>query len=135
MPSGSKTAYGIAALAAVAVFTSGLVLYWKLAARDTVSASPANPHAAAPDDSRAEPAPPGTAQSMEVATDGLARRLKEKGGTADEWGLLARSYMHLQRYPEAVDAYNKALERSPGDPALIAGQAAARQATGMAPSR
>ncbi len=132
----SGTTYGVAALAVAAVLASGIVLYWKIASREAPAAVSANPHRA---DAAASAAPQGaptaTAPSMEVATEGLARRLKAQGGSADDWALLARSYVHLKRYPEAVDAFAKALELNPADQSLIAAQAAARQAAGMAPAR
>jgi cytochrome c-type biogenesis protein CcmH/NrfG len=132
----SGMTYGVAALAAAAVLASGVVLYWKIASREVpspVTASPHRPDAATSGASQGMPT--GTAPSMEVATEGLARRLKQQGGSADEWALLARSYVHLKRYPEAVDAFAKALELNPGDQSLVAAQAAARQAAGMAPAR
>ena len=131
------TTFGVAALAAAAVLASGIVLYWKIASRDApspVSTSPHRAEAAATSDAQ-QGTPTGTAPSMEVATEGLARRLKAQGGSADDWALLARSYVHLKRYPEAVDAFAKALELNPADQSLIAAQAAARQAAGMAPAR
>jgi cytochrome c-type biogenesis protein CcmH len=135
MASTDRTIYAVAAIAAAAVLASGVVLYWKLASRDAPNAVPVNPHAAGTADARAASTPTGAAPSMEVATERLALRLKQKGGTADDWALLARSYDNLKRYPEAADAFAKALELSPGDQSLIAGQAAARQAAGMAPAR
>jgi hypothetical protein len=40
------------------------------------------------------------------------------------------------RYPEAVDAYGKAIQKSPGDKALVEEQAAARKsAEGVAPPK
>ena len=132
----SRTTYAVAAVAAAAVLTSGVLLYWKIESRETTGAVPANPHAAtAAASSPAQGAPGATAPSMEVATEGLARRLKQQGGSADEWALLARSYVHLKRYPEAVDAFAKALQLNPGDQSLVAAQTAARQAAGMAPAR
>lgn len=136
MASVSRTIWGVAALAVAAVLASGVLLYWRIASRETVSAVSTNPHGAdAAASSSAQGTPGGTAPSMEVATEGLARRLKQQGGSADEWALLARSYVHLKRYPEAVDAFAKALELNPGDQSLVAAQAAARQAAGMAPAR
>lgn len=131
----SGTTFGVAALAAAAVLASGIVLYWKIASRDAPSAVSASPHRADAAAMSGAPQATPTAPSMEVATEGLARRLKAQGGSADDWALLARSYVHLKRYPEAVDAFAKALELNPADQSLIAAQAAARQAAGMAPAR
>ena len=56
--------------------------------------------------------------------------MKTKDGSGDEWALLARSYVQMRRYPEAVDAYAKALQKMPGDQALLNEQAAARKGAG-----
>jgi len=50
-------------------------------------------------DSTAKPAP-----ALEAAAAGLAQRLKAKGGTRDEWLLLARSYEFMGRTTEAQQA-------------------------------
>ena len=135
MALGGRTTYAVAALGAAAVVASGAFLYWKIASREAPApAVSSNPHRA--DAAAATPGQaPGAAPSMEAATEGLARRLEQNGGSADEWALLARSYVHLKRYPEAVDAFGRALELSPGDQSLIAAQAAARQAAGLPSAR
>ncbi|MBS0419512.1 MAG: hypothetical protein JSR66_17510 [Proteobacteria bacterium] len=48
------------------------------------------------------------APSLDAATAGLAQRLKEKGGTRDEWLLLARSYEFMGRTAEAKQARDSA---------------------------
>jgi len=40
---------------------------------------------------------------------GLERRLQDGGGDVDDWLLLAKSYYHLGRQPEAREAYERAL--------------------------
>jgi cytochrome c-type biogenesis protein CcmH/NrfG len=44
------------------------------------------------------------APALEAAAAGLAQRLNEKGGTRDEWLLLARSYEFMGRTTEAQQA-------------------------------
>ena len=44
------------------------------------------------------------APALNAAAAGLAQRLKEKGGTRDEWLLLARSYEFMGRTTEAQQA-------------------------------
>lgn len=46
--------------------------------------------------------------SVASMVDGLAQRLKANPEDAKSWLLLARSYKHLQRIPEALDAYQHA---------------------------
>ena len=77
--------------------------------------------------------PPGAAQrpsapSIEVVAEKLAQRLRDSDGSAEDWALLARSYVQLQRYPDAVAAFAKALQKSPGNAAFVAEQSAARKA-------
>ena len=135
MQVGRKWFYGTAAVAVVAVVGSGVGLYFKLSSRAAPDATPHGPMATAPAAQQGT-MPAAAAPSMEVAADRLALRLKEKGGTGDDWALLARSYVHLKRYPEAVEAYAKALEKMPGNQAFIDGQTAARNAAaGTLPAR
>jgi hypothetical protein len=48
------------------------------------------------------------APSLDAAAAGLAQRLKEKGGTREEWLLLARSYEFMGRTAEAKQARESA---------------------------
>ena len=78
-------------------------------------------------------APAGPAQrpgapAIEISAEKLAQRLRDSDGSAEDWALLARSYVHLQRYPDAVAAFSRALEKSPGNAAFVAEQSAARKA-------
>lgn len=49
-----------------------------------------------------------SAGSVASMVDGLADRLKNNPADGKGWLLLARSYKHLQRWPEAHDAYENA---------------------------
>ena len=62
----------------------------------------------------------------------MAKRLQASGGTGDEWALLARTYVEMKRYPDAVGAYTRALEKMPGNEMLSTEQAFARAAGGVA---
>ena len=117
----SRLIYGIVGLAALAVIGTATGLYLKASSR----ADPVAPPASDP----RTPGAPAMAPSLDVAADRLAQRLRANDGTADDWALLARSYVQMQRYPEAVEAFGKALQKRPGDQALIDEQAAARKAT------
>ena len=57
---------------------------------------------------------------IEAMVSRLAAKLREHPEDADGWKLLGRSYTVLGRFPEAVDAYAKAAERTPRDPQLLA---------------
>lgn len=50
----------------------------------------------------------------------LAARLEKNPDDAEGWGLLARSYYSMQRFPEAIAAYEKAAALSKGDANLLA---------------
>ncbi|MDP3742842.1 MAG: tetratricopeptide repeat protein [Methylotenera sp.] len=52
--------------------------------------------------------------------DGLARKLKANPENADGWILLARTYVKLQRYEEALQAFERASALRPKDPQLMA---------------
>ena len=103
---GKRRATLIAAVSVVVLLASGL--YFELGSPDlgspghtaTVSRDTANVPASASNASEV-----GTVASM---VDGLAARLRETPDDADSWLLLARSYKHLKRTDEAIDAYRAA---------------------------
>ena len=136
MVAGRKWLYGVVALAASAMLASGVGLYLKLSSRTASETSVGGVPATATPATPQTAMPAATAPSIEVAAERLAQRLKDKDGTGDDWALLARSYVHLRRYPEAVEAFGKALQKMPGNQAFIDGQAAARKAAAeAAPAR
>jgi cytochrome c-type biogenesis protein CcmH/NrfG len=122
---------GIVGLAVIAVIATALGLYLTMSARTdpgpAVSGHPAVPKAAATPENTV---PPAAVPSIEVAAEKLAQRLRTQDGTTDDWALLARSFVQMRRYAEAVEAYGKALQKTPGDKALLDEQAAARKAAG-----
>ena len=54
-----------------------------------------------------------TPQQLASMVEQLARRLRIKPNDAQGWGMLARSYAVLQRYPDAAAAYEKAIALEP----------------------
>ena len=130
-----KQLYGILGIAALAIVVAAVGLYVMGSSRGDQAArgnaTPgAMPGAATPPATAGTAVPPAAVPSIEVAADRLAKRLNANDGTGDEWALLARSYVQMQRFPEAVDAFDKALRKMPGDQALIDARAAARKAAG-----
>ena len=113
--------YSIVGLAALAVIGTATGLYLKASSRVDPSVPPPS--------NASTPGAPAMAPSLDIAADRLAQRLRANDGTADDWALLARSYVQMQRYPEGVEAFGEALQKRPGDQALIDEQAAARKAT------
>jgi cytochrome c-type biogenesis protein CcmH len=60
------------------------------------------------------------AAQIEAMVQRLATKLREHPEDAEGWKLLGRSYTVIGRFPEAVEAYAKAAERTPRDPQLLA---------------
>ena len=67
----------------------------------------------------------GNAASMEQLAEGLAGRLRENPDDLNGWQLLGRSYVEMQRYAEAADAYRRALEVGGERPDIVADYAEA----------
>lgn len=61
-----------------------------------------------------------TVQQVEGMVERLAARMKENPDDVKGWEMLGRSYVVLERYPEAVAAYANAVKRSPPDAQLLA---------------
>ena len=96
----------------------------------SVDATAPAPPAALPQSAPAGPMTGKSSLTMEQAADRLAKRLTQQGGSADDWALLARSYVELRQYPDAVRAFEQALKKSPGDAQLTKERDAARRAAG-----
>jgi cytochrome c-type biogenesis protein CcmH len=59
-------------------------------------------------------------EQIVAMVEGLAQRLKTSPDDAQGWAMLGRSYAVLQRYPDAVTAYARAVELLPNDAQLHA---------------
>ena len=62
----------------------------------------------------------GDGNDVEGMVSRLAARLQAQPGDVEGWIVLARSYEYLQRYDDAVAAYQKAMALAPGQPQLLA---------------
>ena len=60
-----------------------------------------------------------TQQGIEANVAALAKRLEANPGDADGWAMLGRSYINLEKYSEASNAYAKAAALKPGDADLL----------------
>jgi cytochrome c-type biogenesis protein CcmH len=60
------------------------------------------------------------AEQFAAAVDRLAKKLEEEPDNAEGWSMLARSYVQLGRFPEAVPAFQKAVALAPKDARLLA---------------
>jgi len=61
-----------------------------------------------------------TAQQIEAMVSKLAARLEQNPDDANGWAILARSYMAMQRFPEALAAFAKAAALTKDDANLLA---------------
>lgn len=108
------------ALLAVAVLAVAGIGYTLTGAPEHFGVGPggaAPPPAAAQVDSGEQQV---TDEQVAEVVDRMAKRLQEQPGDAAGWALLARAYSALGRFPEAVQAFAKALALTPDDPYLMA---------------
>jgi len=125
-----KRVYGAIAVAIVAVAVTAGGLYVQLSRRAAPGPAAGDAPAVMPSPGTGAPTGPASraaAPAIEVSAERLAQRLKEKDGSAEDWALLARSYVQMRRFPEAVDAFARALDKMPGNAAFLAEQSAARK--------
>ncbi|MDX1569745.1 MAG: c-type cytochrome biogenesis protein CcmI [Xanthomonadales bacterium] len=117
MPSGRATAS--AATLILLLPATAIIIYLNVGeprgvempkARPTGSASLANP---ANGDAN-ENAP-----DLRQAISGLAARLEENPNDVDGWFLLGQSYMSMSQFAEAEQAFNRAYELAPNNPAIL----------------
>jgi len=125
LPAGRKVGYGVAA----AIPIVAVALYFVVG----------TPKALSPSAIASQMPGPGTQQGdvrsqqqMEANVARLAERLKQDPNDAEGWQMLGRSYMILERYSEAADAYQSASVLNDKDASLWADYAAA---LGMANDR
>jgi cytochrome c-type biogenesis protein CcmH len=69
---------------------------------------------------------------LETAVEMLAKKMADRPNDAEGWALLGRSYYALNRFPDAVAAFEKADRLKPDDPAMLADYA---DALGMVQGR
>jgi cytochrome c-type biogenesis protein CcmH len=114
------TASGVA----VFVLAVPIITYLALGRPETIGSGPSQAQAAAgaqEPSAAAENAPhPITPQQVQAMIDQLAKRLQQAPQDGDGWSMLARSYSYLGKFPEAVKAYEKAVELLPKDAHLLA---------------
>lgn len=102
-------------LAMVIPAASGL-LYWTLgnpAAMTHPTVSAASAQGGSGDDSQ-------MADSLNTLIEQLRKKLEQNPDDAVGWGLLARSYMAMERYADAVPIFEKATKLDPNNAGLLA---------------
>jgi cytochrome c-type biogenesis protein CcmH len=60
-----------------------------------------------------------TQQGIEANVAAMAQRLEQNPGDADGWAMLGRSYLNLEKYPEASNAYARAAALKTADADLL----------------
>jgi cytochrome c-type biogenesis protein CcmH len=112
--SGQRLAYAIA----LGIPLIAIGLYLRVGNPAAISASPATnvqaPFAGNPADGQM------TQQRMEANVATLAKRLEQNPNDSQGWAMLGRSYLTLEKYPEASNAYAKATAVKPDDADLWA---------------
>lgn len=98
---------GVGAAIALALPVAAMLLYARWTTWDWAMAGESSPMTAA----EAE-----QVHSMEQAVASLEERLRASPGDAEGWRLLGRSYMSLERFPDAASAYLHAIELTNDSP-------------------
>lgn len=104
-----RASRGLAATIGIGVPLLALLLYWQLGAPDFIAAPAAPAHEAGTV----------TDMDMDALMRQLAERLQREPGDVRGWMLLGRSYVMQERYDEAVDIYEQALQRAGEHPDLL----------------
>ncbi len=128
-----KTSIIVGVIAVLAIAVSGALLYVQLDAPGRHSAASAGSPEPTPGAIAPSAAAPGqmtgkASLTLEQAADRLSKRLQQGDGSADDWTLLARSYVELRQYPDAVRAFEQAIKKAPDDAKLRSEAALAKQA-------
>jgi cytochrome c-type biogenesis protein CcmH len=118
MPAGRKFGYGIAA----AIPIAAVAFYFAVGTPKALSPSAMSSQAPG---SVTEQGDVRSQQQMEANVAKLAERLKQNPNDAEGWRMLGRSYMILERYSEAANAYQRASALNDKDAGLWADYAEA----------
>ena len=117
-PVGRKVGYGVAAAIPIVAVALYFVVGTPKAISPSAIASQMPGPGAQSGDARSQ-------QQMEANVAKLAERLKQNPNDSAGWQMLGRSYMILERYAEAANAYQRASDLNDKDAGLLADYAAA----------
>jgi cytochrome c-type biogenesis protein CcmH len=114
--SGAKTAAstGTAVTVGLAVPLATLLMYGFLGNAESLNVNPGQEQS-----SVGRATNPGQLASVDDMVGQLAERLKENPGDPNGWRLLARSYLVMERYPEAIEALRRARGLVGDDPDVL----------------
>jgi cytochrome c-type biogenesis protein CcmH len=106
----------VAALLAIIIPTVSVVLYWKVGNQLAMTHPSASSFSAQGNsDSVRE-----SSEGIEALLERLKKKLEQNPNDGVGWALLARSYVEMERYGDAVAIYEKAVILIPDDPQLLA---------------
>jgi cytochrome c-type biogenesis protein CcmH len=116
-PPRSRKLLGVLATGVVLLAAAG---YWYMGSPDQLATGPQSVPGA--DSAGAQPGAPHATSQEQIAdmVDKLAVRMKDTPDDAEGWAMLARSYTVLGRHPEALAAYEKAVNLRKDDAPLLA---------------
>ncbi len=103
---------GMSVAAAILVPCLALVLYWQLGDFNAATGQAMKSAAIPAGENRPQ-------MSIEEAIGKLQQRLKEEPDNAEGWFMLAKTFMTIQQYSQAVSAYEKTIELVGEDPQLL----------------
>ena len=104
----------VVALAVIIPTISGL-LYWQLGNQLAIT----HPSAPSPMAQGGSDPDHQTAEGMEALSERLKKKLEQNPNDGVGWALLARSYVEMGRYSDAVAIYEKAMKLIPDDPQML----------------
>lgn len=115
----------IAAIVGAVVVVAVLGYAWTGSPRLAGLGSPPAPaaRAATAADAATNEARQRSIEQIAAMVDSLAARMKDRPDDAEGWTMLARSYVILGRFAEALPAYRRAVELEPGNAGLLADHA------------
>lgn len=103
---------GMSVTAAILVPCLALVLYWQLGDFNAATGQAMKSATIPAGENRPQ-------MSIEEAIGKLQQRLKEEPDNAEGWFMLAKTFMTIQQYSQAVSAYEKTIELVGEDPQLL----------------
>ena len=106
----------VAVVLAIIVPIFSVALYWQLGNPLAMTQPPAGSLSAQGGADDVHP----SADALEGLVERLKQKMEQNPNDGVGWGLLARSYVGLGRYGEAVEIYEKAVGLLPDDPQLLA---------------
>jgi len=107
--SGAEARRGPVYAIAILLPVIATALYFRIGNPAAMSASPSAARAPFVESSRGDiPGAPMSQQDIEANVASLAKRMEQNPGDAAGWIMLGRSYLTLQKYNDAADAYARA---------------------------